>query len=202
MQYLSAMVVTGALAVGVVLPGCRHDKDHHQDGESKSSVKAAEAPAMKTAVATIKPAGIAATRPTKSVGGTVIFTQEKDGVKVVANLTGLPPNARQGIHIHEKGDLSAPNLSTAGAHWDPAGHKHHGGPDDANVHAGDLGNIQSDAKGNATKEWLLKDVSVDGEKPSVVGKSVIVHEKVDDLKTDPSGNSGDRIAGGVIELQK
>ena len=194
-------LMTLVLAVSVLsVLGCEH-MPWSKDKEKKSDKSTMAGP---TAVARIAPAKAAATQPAMgSVNGTVTFTQKDDRVRIVADLSGLQPNTKHGIHIHEKGDLGAPDLSSAGAHWDPAMTHKHGGPDDKNVHAGDLGNIESDSKGNAHKEWSLKTISVGGtDKPSVIGRSVIVHEKVDDLKTDPSGNSGGRIAGGVIEMQK
>jgi superoxide dismutase, Cu-Zn family len=107
------------------------------------------------------------------VTGTVTFAKSGDEVQVVADVQNLKPG-KHGFHIHEKGDCSAPDAMSAGGHFNPM-HEHHGGPHTAERHVGDFGNI---------------------------GKSVIVHEKEDDLKTDPSGNSGTRIACGVIEAAK
>lgn len=133
-----------------------------------------------------------------NVAGMVHFMQAGNGVKVHAVITGLTPNAKHGFHIHEKGDLSAPDLSSAGAHFNPGGHKH-GAPGAPARHGGDLGNLEADSAGKATYEMTLEGITIDDPTTGVVGKSVIVHEKEDDLKTDPSGNSGARIAGGVIK---
>lgn len=153
------------------------------------------------AVAMIHPSQAATTRPTLGeVTGTVVFTAVGDGVKVIADLRGLTPNSEHGFHIHEKGDLSAPDQSSAGGHFNPD-HHHHGGPDSAAAHAGDLGNITADAQGNAHLEITLNNVTLDHGPRGIIGRSVIVHEKTDDLKTDPAGNAGARIAGGIIELQ-
>lgn len=156
------------------------------------SANVANAKAVK---AEVKPAAAAATQPTVmgNVTGTVTFTQDGKDLKVVADLKGLTPGMH-GFHIHEKGDLSAPDLSSAGDHYNPGG-KHHGGMDAVEHHAGDLGNINADKDGNAHKEGVMKDMNADDLK----GHSVIVHAKPDDEKTDPSGNSGARIAGGKIE---
>src|SRR6202165_2955264 len=129
------------------------------------------------------------------VTGTVTFTPTADGTQIVADITGLKPG-KHGLHIHEKGDCSAPDASSAGAHFNPT-HSHHGGPDTAERHAGDLGNITADATGRVHLEWKGK-LQLNGP-DAIVGKSVVVHEKEDDLKTDPAGNSGTRIACGVIE---
>src|SRR5256885_970870 len=128
------------------------------------------------------------------VTGTVTFTKSGDDVQVVADITGLKPG-KHGFHIHEKGDCSAPDAASAGAHFNPA-MKHHGGPDTLDHHTGDLGNITADASGKAHLDWK-GNLSLTG-KDSIIGKSVVVHEKEDDLKTDPSGNSGSRVACGAI----
>src|SRR5687767_6225562 len=108
MHFRTAMLVSAVAVAALLSAGCEHKKKHE---EPKHTVKTPEMPAAsKTAVATIKPSGIAATRPTKNVTGTVTFSQVKDGVKVIAQLSGLQPNSKHGIHIHEKADLSAPNL--------------------------------------------------------------------------------------------
>ncbi len=133
------------------------------------------------------------------VTGTVTFTKVGDDVQVVANLQNLKPG-KHGFHIHEKGDCSAPDAASAGAHFNPT-HAHHGGPDTVDHHAGDLGNVTADASGKAHLDWKGKWIALSGDN-SVIGKSVVVHEKEDDLKTDPSGNSGARVACGVIEAAK
>ena len=157
----------------------------------------------KTAIATIAPAGGAATQPSNTtVAGTVTFTEEKDGVKAVVELSGLSPG-KHGIHIHAKTDMTAKDLSSAGGHWDPDGHKQHGGPTSEmdKRHAGDLGNLEAGADGKAHYEVSITGVSIGG-KNDIVGHSVIVHAKEDDLKTNPAGNAGGRVAGGAIELKK
>jgi Cu-Zn family superoxide dismutase len=106
---------------------------------------------------------------------------------------------KHGIHVHEKGDCSAPDAASAGAHFNPT-NQHHGGPMTAEHHAGDFGNIEADASGKAHVDWKGK-MSLSGA-DSIIGRSLVVHEKEDDLKTDPSGNSGARQACGVIEAAK
>lgn len=126
--------------------------------------------------------------------GAVTFTKVGDDVQVVADIQNLTPG-KHGFHIHEKGDCSAPDASSAGAHFNPT-MKHHGGPATADHHSGDLGNIEADASGKAHLDWKGK-LSLAGT-DSIIGKSIVVHEKEDDLKTDPSGNSGARVGCGVI----
>ena len=133
------------------------------------------------------------------IKGDVTFTEVSDGVKIVAHVDGLTPG-KHGFHIHEKTDLSKPDLTSAGPHFNPEGHKH-GGPDSESHHAGDLGNLEADEHGHADYEMTVKDLTIQGSKNSVVGHSVIIHEKEDDLKTDPAGAAGARIAGGAIQVK-
>jgi superoxide dismutase, Cu-Zn family len=132
------------------------------------------------------------------VTGTITFTKVGSDVQVVGDITGLTPG-KHGFHLHEKGDCSAPDAASAGAHFSVGQHKH-GGPTTTERHEGDLGNIEADASGKAHIDWKGK-MSLSGA-DSIIGKSVVVHEKEDDLKTDPSGNSGARQACGVIEAAK
>jgi len=128
------------------------------------------------------------------VTGMVTFTKVGDEVQVVADIQNLKPG-KHGFHIHEKGDCSAADAASAGPHFNPT-QKHHGGPMSLDHHVGDLGNIEADASGKAHLDWKGK-LSLSG-KDSIVGRSIVVHEKEDDLKTDPAGNSGARIACGII----
>jgi Cu-Zn family superoxide dismutase len=144
---------------------------------------------------------IAVLHPTagNNVTGLVTFTKSGDEVKVVADVTGLTP-AKHGFHIHEFGDCSSSDGNSAGGHFNPT-HKQHGAPDASDRHAGDLGNIEADASGKAHLEWSDKVMKLSGA-DSIVGHAVIVHEKVDDLKTQPTGNAGGRLACGVIGVAK
>jgi Cu-Zn family superoxide dismutase len=188
----AAMQPTTAPAMASAMPGAA---DGAMGGMSSTT-----APAM-VAVAHMMPSKSATTMPVNNdVTGTVTFTQQGDKVLVVADITGLEPNTRHGIHIHEKGDLSDPGLLSTGGHWNPD-HHIHGGPSTSPVHAGDLGNLDADATGTAHLELTLSGISVGGMKNDVIGHAVIIHAKADDLSSQPSGNAGARVAGGVIELQ-
>lgn len=129
------------------------------------------------------------------VTGTVTFQTKDDGVYIVADVDGLSPG-KHGFHIHEKGDCSAPDGSSAGDHFNPNGSKH-GAPWDKERHAGDLGNLVADDKGHAHYEWHDKLITLKGP-DSIIGRSVIIHEKEDDLITQPTGNAGRRLGCGVI----
>jgi Cu-Zn family superoxide dismutase len=134
------------------------------------------------------------------VSGTVTFTEVADGVQVHADITGLTPG-NHGFHVHEFGDCSAADASSAGAHFNPTNNPH-AGPDAAERHVGDMGNVEADASGKATLEYVDHQISLTTDERSVIGRSVVVHVKADDLKTQPAGDSGARIACGVIGRAK
>jgi len=132
------------------------------------------------------------------IKGKVTFTQTDDGVEIVAELSGLAPG-EHGFHVHEFGDCSMADGKCAGGHFNPTGQPH-AGPEDAKRHVGDMGNIKADAEGNAMYKRVDDQITLSGTN-SVVGRSVIVHAKPDDFKTqDPPGNAGDRIGCGTIGI--
>jgi Cu-Zn family superoxide dismutase len=134
------------------------------------------------------------------VSGTVTFTEVADGVQVHAEITGLAPG-NHGFHVHEFGDCSAADASSAGAHFNPT-NKPHAGPDAAERHVGDMGNVEADASGKAKLEYVDHQISLTNDQQSAIGRSVVVHAKADDLKSQPAGDSGARIACGVIGRAK
>jgi Cu-Zn family superoxide dismutase len=139
---------------------------------------------------------VAVLSPTQgnNVQGTVTFTREKGGVRVVANITGLTPGAH-GFHVHEKGDCSAHDGSSAGGHFNPTGAPH-GAPTAAQHHVGDMGNVLADAKGVARLSVVFPFLQLDGPH-SILDKAVIVHAAPDDF-SQPVGNAGARVACGAI----
>jgi len=150
-----------------------------------------------------KPAthGVAVLIPGKDskVAGTVHFKKEAAGVHVTAALTGLAAG-NHGFHIHELGDCSAADFTSAGGHFNPAGNPH-GGPKDAKRHEGDMGNVEAKADGTATIDYVDPELGFEGAR-SIVGRGVVVHANPDDLKTQPTGNAGGRVACGVIGVAK
>jgi Cu-Zn family superoxide dismutase len=145
------------------------------------------------------PSATAVVRPASGsqAHGSVKFTQVGNRVKVEGEIAGLNPG-RHGFHVHEKGDCSAPDAASTGAHFNPGGMKH-GGTDGSVRHGGDLGNLTANEYGKATVSVMVEGISVGTGPNGVVGKAAVVHADPDDLKTDPGGNSGDRIGCGVIE---
>ncbi len=144
-------------------------------------------------------AKITGTASGSAVSGNVSFEDTAAGLKVSAAVHGLPPGAH-GFHIHEWGTCED-SAKAAGSHFNPA-HASHGkalkdGPEKA--HAGDMGNIVADAKGDATLNAVIPSVALNGGKFPVIGRAVVIHEKVDDF-SQPVGNAGNRVGCGVIGL--
>ena len=131
-----------------------------------------------------------------SVRGTVLFTPEGDYVRVTARVSGLKPNQEHGFHVHERGDCSAPDATSAGGHFNPTSAPH--GAQAEPHHGGDMPALKSDASGNANMSFLISGVTLDLSRTGVMGRGVIVHAMPDDYATQPTGNSGVRLACGVI----
>ncbi len=144
------------------------------------------------------PSATATLEPTKgnTAGGKVDFVQKGGKVFVTASVSGLAPG-QHGFHIHEKGDCGSGDGMSAGGHFNPTG-KPHGSPSSPDHHAGDMPTLVADGYGNATLSAELDAVTIGSGAADIVGKAVIVHKDPDDFKTQPTGNSGARVACGVI----
>lgn len=167
-----------AIAAAPAVLNAASDHDHHSEGP-----KAALAVLVSGSGSNVK--------------GTIKFTQEANGVRVEANVEGLTPG-QHGFHVHEHGDLSKPDLTSAGGHFNPGKHKH-AGRDAAERHIGDLGNLEAGADGRATASFVDPHLKLHGAH-SILGRAVIIHAKADDLKSQPTGDAGGRVAGGVIGI--
>lgn len=145
---------------------------------------------------------VAVLHPTEGheADGLVKFHRTDDGIHVEAHIKGLEPNSTHGIHIHEYGDCSEPDGTSAGGHYNPEGHEH-GLPDQAKRHAGDLGNLTADDTGVAHYEITVNNISLVGPNNPIVGRGVIVHAKPD-TGAQPTGEAGARMACGVIGISR
>lgn len=153
---------------------------------------------------TKQPAGVTILEPKSGskVSGSASFTPlGGDLTKVEIRASGLKPNALHGFHIHEKGDCSADDATSAGGHFNPLG-KQHGGTETSERHAGDLPALEANSVGEAQVSLAVKGISLEGGPTNVIGKALIIHRDPDDYKTQPTGNSGARIACGVIKSSK
>lgn len=146
---------------------------------------------------------VAVMRPTKGnkTRGTVTFRVTKKGVNIMAKIKGLTPSQKHAIHIHELGDIRASDGTGTGGHYNPEGHDHSLPDKSEKRHAGDLGNLQADAEGNATLKLTVNNISINGHKNPIAGRGVIIHAKPDD-GGQPTGNAGPRISQGTIGIGK
>ena len=161
-------------------------------GPSASASSPSATGSGSSATANIEP------RSGSALSGTSRFSPANGGgLAAHAEVQNATPG-QHGIHVHEKGDCSDPKAVSAGPHFNPAASPHHGGPATPVRHGGDLGNITVDNSGKGVLDVVVYGVSLDGS-DGVVGRSIVVHEKVDDLHSDPAGNSGGRIGCGVIQ---
>ena len=147
------------------------------------------------------PKAVAKLAPTKgnATAGTVTFEQRGAKVMGSGSITGLKANAEHGFHVHEKGDCSSGDGMSAGGHFNPGGKPH--GPPNAEHHAGDMPSLKADASGALQATFRLSGVSLGSGSADLVGRGLIVHAGPDDYTTQPTGNSGARIACGVIRAK-
>lgn len=133
------------------------------------------------------------------VSGRLTLVPMGDGVHVTGEIGGLQANSQHGFHIHEKGDCSAADASSAGGHFNPAATAH-GRAGHGAHHAGDADNLVADAKGVARVDRHFSGVHLGGGGPGdVAGRAVIVHASADDYSSQPAGNAGARVACGIIK---
>ncbi len=146
--------------------------------------------------------GAASLSPTQgnAVRGLIVFHEMDGRLMVHAKVSGLKPNAEHGFHVHETGSCASTDGSSAGGHFNPDGKPH--GPQGAPHHAGDLPALRADAAGVADQKFTVSGVTLAEGATSLQGRSVIVHAMPDDYTTQPTGNSGARVACGVIAVHQ
>jgi Cu-Zn family superoxide dismutase len=132
------------------------------------------------------------------VSGRLSAMAMTDGMHLIGDIGGLAPNSTHGLHVHEKGDCTAADAGSAGPHFNPAGHAH-GNPASSTHHAGDLPNITAGADGVAHVDVHVVGLTLGGAASSnILGRALVVHATADDYASQPAGNSGARIACGVV----
>lgn len=189
------LVATGLL---VLVNACTNSPRQNQDQGSLSNEELTQT-VVEHEVAPDK--AICVLHPTdgNNVSGTVTFTREGENVKIVADIEGLTPG-KHGFHIHEFGDCSASDGTSAGGHFNPDNTKH-GAPDDEIRHVGDLGNVEAGEDGKAHLEITDAMVSMQGDH-SIIGRAVVIHAGEDDFTSQPTGAAGSRLACGVIGIDE
>lgn len=201
---LSALITAAVFAAG-----CSNTQD-------EATERAAAAPATDVAVlnapaalptepvpsSTDVPVSASVTLEAKSgsgAGGRIAFVADGDVVRLSGQLSGLQAGTEHGFHVHEGGDCSAPDASSAGGHFNPAAQPHGDSTSGGPYHLGDMPNVTADADGNATVDALLTGAELGtGSATDVVGKALVVHAQRDDYTSQPAGDAGARIACGVI----
>lgn len=182
------------LCLSMVLALSACNRTDAPDAGVTDDASAAAEPATPTSAG----ATLAATEG-NTVSGTLRFETMDGGVHVTGQVVGLTPDSQHGFHVHERGDCSAPDATSAGGHFNPAG-SDHGRVGTATHHVGDTDNLVADAQGLATVDTHLVGATLgDGAATDIVGKGVIVHARPDDYTSQPTGDAGDRLACGVIE---
>lgn len=185
MRLTSKLFSTATILFAFIMAGCAQQQQQPQETQANMEPQ----PDYSLATAVIHPT------EGNDVSGTVTFEETSEGVHVMANISGLE-QGRHGFHIHQYGDCSASDGTSAGGHYNPTGNDH-GAPTQDNRHMGDMGNIVADAEGNATIDYTDPMITLDGPN-TIMGRGVIVHGGEDDLESQPSGAAGPRIGCGVI----
>jgi superoxide dismutase, Cu-Zn family len=188
-------LMTVALGIVTSVPARAQDDEETKAARVTSTpILASPLRAVTELIATIQPAG------GSNVKGSVVFKKVKGGVEVTVAVGGLDPGNEHAIHVHEFGNISAADGTSAGSHYNPGGHPH-GLPHDEKKHAGDFGNLKADDDGNANTTFTVNNLTLTGRKNPIIGRAVIIHAKKDD-GGQPTGNAGDRIGMGVIGVSK
>lgn len=191
-------VMTASLALSMVLAiGCG-DRDRHEEAGGTETPTAADAPSSATTETAQESMTVSLTGAQNDTdfAGTITVHPEGTGVHIIADVAGVDTDGMHGLHVHENGQCDhegegGKHFTSAGGHFNPAGVEHACPPTDPR-HAGDLGNIQVTG-GKGHLEVRATNLTMD----QLAGKAIILHSAEDDCKTQPTGNSGDRIACGV-----
>lgn len=182
-----------AVAAAVCLIGC----DRAEDGTGPDNGQITSADGGLTANADTAAGPLTATLQTAKgeVAGTATVTAEASGVLLALNIENMP-SGQHGAHIHMIGRCAAPRFESAGDHWNPA-NKEHGLENPKGQHAGDMPNLTVGSDGRGKLSYSLKGATIEGIRDAD-GSAIVIHASPDDQKTNPSGDSGDRIACGVF----
>lgn len=198
MKRISLSIV---LCAGLIFTGCKNDKKEKEMEEQSETEMTSEGDMEKQEEEVKKVKVSLQSVSDSNLSGNVVFTEENGEVSMTAIISGLA-EGKHAIHLHEKGDCSAADGSSAGGHWNPTDAQHGEWGSADGYHKGDIGNFEVDENGNgtvnmSTDEWCIGcgDANKD-----IVGKAVIVHDGVDDYTSQPSGAAGTRVGCGEITM--
>ncbi|MEO7916490.1 MAG: superoxide dismutase family protein [Dokdonella sp.] len=205
------VAILGGLVMAAAISGCSPDnKDAAPTAAEPMNAEPAQtetpppAPPMESAPESMPTATATATLKAadgSKVSGELMFAPNSAGIHVTGTINGLKAGAKQGFHIHETGDCSAPDFKSAGGHFNPDG-KDHGNPDSAMHHAGDMMNLAASETGTASVDTIVPGLTLgDGGDHDAMNRAIVIHAGADDYTSQPAGDSGDRVACGVIEKQ-
>jgi len=183
------------LCAGTAIAACSREAEQAPAADNVADANMATPAAAPQTIALNGPDG----RPV----GTVTLSEDPNGVTIKLDASAIPAGTH-GVHLHEKGMCEGPKFESAGAHWNPES-KQHGRDNPQGAHLGDLANFEIGEGGTGTTSFLVGGVTMTGAANALAdadGTSLVVHAKADDYRTDPSGNSGDRVACAVLAPPK
>lgn len=179
----------------VLVVNCKGEKKEEKETieDTETVAPVVETPEPNTLLLTLNP------KNDSNISGKVLFTTSGDIVTMKAKLSGLS-EGEHAIHIHEKADCSSADGKSTGGHWNPTLTPHGKWGAAEGYHKGDIGNFIAKADGTAVKEFSTNEwcLGCDDPKKNIVGKAIIVHQGIDDFKSQPSGAAGSRVSCGAI----
>ena len=195
---LSVRHLAAALAIACAAVACSQPADPPPPPPPPAPAEPAPPPAPPAPqVASSLSAEMAPTEGNTATG-TLTLSAVPGGVHITGSLSGVAAGGSHGFHVHETGDCSAPDAASAGGHFNPGGHPH-GHPGQGEHHAGDMPNLVADDAGTLMVDVQVPGVTIgDGGGTDILGRALVLHAGADDYSSQPAGNSGPRIACGVI----
>jgi superoxide dismutase, Cu-Zn family len=190
-------------SAALVLAACASSPPTDASSSSAAATGPASTGATATATSTAREASVVLAPASGSlVSGRLTAVPMGSGVHFTGEIGGLTPGSTHAIHVHERGDCSAADASSAGGHFNPTGQPH-GQVGTPTHHAGDMNNLVANAQGVARVDVHAQNVTLGGGAPNdIAGLAVIVHGKADDYRSQPSGDAGARVACGLISVQR
>lgn len=180
----------------ILMAGCKNDKRSETDRTTDTEMtRDTQSDAEKKIRITIEP------KSGSNLSGNAVFSEEDGEVTLTVVVDGLSEGLHA-IHLHETADCSAEDGSSAGGHWNPTRERHGKWGDSEGYHKGDIGNFRVDNNGNGTitmttDEWCI---GCDDNNKNIVGKSLVIHDGVDDFVSQPAGDAGNRIGCAEIVM--